>query len=345
MGVLSKADDARWMGAALALGERGRGRTTPNPNVGCVIVNDAKVVGRSWTQPGGRPHAEAMALEQAGAKSRGATLYVTLEPCAHESARGPACADLIATAGIARVVAATEDPDPRTAGKGFDRLRAAGIEVATSVREAEALRSFAGFIARQTLGRPHVTLKLGLSLDGKIALADGSSRWITGAAARAHTHLERSRHDAILVGRGTWEADAPRLDVRLDGLEDRSPDVLILSKNPFVSSEVEKQPDAEHALLDCARSERLWVQSMDSIATLPHGSILIEGGAETAASFLRADLVDRLLLYRAPILIGAGKAAIGDLGLTDLADAHGRWRLTDARMLGSDRLEVYERQR
>ena len=308
------------MGAALALGARGRGRTAPNPNIGCVIVKDERVVGRGWTQPGGRPHAEAMALAEAGEKSRGATLYVTLEPCAHQSPRGPACADLIAAAGVARVVAAAEDPDPRTAGGGFDRLRAAGIEVATGLREAEALRSYAGFVSRQRQGRPHVTLKLATSLDGRIALPDGSSRWITGEPARTHAHLERSRHEEILVGRGTWDADAPRLDVRLEGLEDRSPHIHVLSS----SSEV---------------------NSVESIAALPGDYLLVEGGAETAAAFLGADLVDRLLLYRAPILIGAGKSAIGDLGLGDLAAAHGRWQMLDARQLGSDRLEVYERNR
>lgn len=328
MGLLSRADDARWMGAALALGARGQGRTAPNPNVGCIIVNDGRVVGRGWTQPGGRPHAEAAALAQAGEKSRGATLYVTLEPCAHDSARGPACADMIPAAGVARVVAAVEDPDPRTAGKGFDRLRAAGIAVTTGVGEADALACFAGFIARLRFGRPHVTLKLATSLDGRIALPDGQSRWITGEAARAHAHLERSRHEGILVGRGTWQTDRPKLDVRLEGLEDRSPLRHLLSHRPGERGEGEVRLDAP-----------------ERIADLSVDTILVEGGAETAAAFLRADLVDRLLLYRAPILVGAGKAAIGDLGLTDLAHAHGRWTLTDARMLGSDRLEVYGRQR
>jgi diaminohydroxyphosphoribosylaminopyrimidine deaminase/5-amino-6-(5-phosphoribosylamino)uracil reductase len=336
------------MGAALALGERGRGRTAPNPNVGCVIVNGGRVVGRGWTQPGGRPHAEAMALEQAGEQSRGATLYVTLEPCAHVSERGPACSDLIVQAGVARVVAAVQDPDPRTAGRGFERLRAAGIGVAAGVCEAKARESFAGFLARQRFGRPHVTLKLATSLDGRIALPNGASRWITGEAARAHAHLERSRHEAILVGRGTWEADAPRLDVRLEGLEERAPLRVLLSKTPLVPSEVEGRfSEAVPAPLDFARDEREWVRigSPQEIAALPCDHLLVEGGAETAAAFLRADLVDRLLLYRAPIVIGAGKSAIGDIGLGGLAEAHGRWKLTDARMLGSDRFEAYLRQR
>ena len=320
--------DARWMAAALALAERGRGRCAPNPNVGCVIIRDGIVVGRGWTQPGGRPHAEAMALAQAGEKSRGATCYVTLEPCAHVSPRGPACSDLLVAAGVARVVAAIEDPDPRTAGRGLARLRDAGVAVATGIGAVAARRSMAGFLTRQARGRPFVTLKLATSLDGCIARADGESRWITGPEARAHAHLERARHEAILVGRGTLEADAPRLDVRLPGLEDRSPRRILLST---------RHPGDEDG----------WgsITSPAAIATLPADHILVEGGAATASAFLAADLVDRVLLYRAPILIGGGLPALCDIGLTHLADAHGRWRAVDARQLGSDRLEVYERVR
>ncbi|HWI85296.1 MAG TPA: bifunctional diaminohydroxyphosphoribosylaminopyrimidine deaminase/5-amino-6-(5-phosphoribosylamino)uracil reductase RibD, partial [Sphingomonas sp.] len=220
------------MASAIALGSRGRGRTAPNPDVGCLIVRDGRVIGRGWTQPGGRPHAEAMALAEAGAAAQGATVYVTLEPCAHASARGPACSDLLVEAAPARVVAALTDPDPRTAGEGFARLLTAGIDLIEGVLAADAARSIAGFLTRQALGRPHVTLKLALSLDGMIARADGESQWITGPAARAHAHLERSRHEAILVGRGTWEADTPKLDVRLPGLEDRSPRPVLLSSSP-----------------------------------------------------------------------------------------------------------------
>jgi diaminohydroxyphosphoribosylaminopyrimidine deaminase / 5-amino-6-(5-phosphoribosylamino)uracil reductase len=330
------------MGAALALGERGWGRTAPNPNVGCVIVRGGRVVGRGWTQPGGRPHAEAMALEQAGEAARGATVYVTLEPCAHLSERGAACADLIATAGVARVMVPVQDPDPRTAGRGLERLRAAGIKTVSDLREADALASFPGFIARQRSGRPHVTLKLATSLDGCIALADGSSRWITGEAARAHAHLERSRCEAILVGRGTWDTDTPRLDVRLEGLEHRSPLRVVLSRYPGEG----RGPDLNKEELDPGlRRDDVWIADPRDIATLPCDHLLVEGGAETAAAFLRNDLVDRLLVYRAPILIGAGKPSLGDIGLGDLTDAHGRWTLSDARMLGRDRLEVYVRQR
>ena len=326
----SPAIDARWMGVALALAERTRGRTAPNPNVGCVIVRDGRVVGRGWTQGGGRPHAEAMALGQAGARAAGATAYVTLEPCAHDSPRGPACSDLLIAAGIARVVAALGDPDPRTDGSGLARLRQAGIAVDVGIRATEARRSMAGFLTRRANGRPFVTLKLATSLDGRIALADGSSRWITGPTARAHAHLERARHEAILVGRGTWHADAPTLDVRLPGLAGRSPTRVVLSRRP---------------LADIAAGWR-WITSPAAIADLPNTDhLLVEGGAQVAAAFLAADLVDRLLLYRAPILIGGGLAALGDIGLTDLAAAHGRWACHDSRMLGSDRLDVYERQR
>ena len=314
MGHLTDAD---WMAAALALSERGRGRTAPNPNVGCVIVAQGRVIGRGWTQPGGRPHAEAMALEQAGDNARGATVYVTLEPCAHASPRGPACADLLVAAGVARVVVALGDPDPRTDGAGLAQLREAGIQVSHGVLEGRSRQAMAGFLTRRSKARPHVTLKLATSLDGRIALESGESKWITGPQARAHAHLERARHEAILVGRGTWDADAPTLDVRLAGLEARSPRRLVLSADGDLRTPTD----------------------IASLANVDH--VLVEGGAEAAASFLRAGLVDRLLLYRAPILIGAGKAALGDIGLDRLADAQGRWQLTDARQLGSDRLEVY----
>jgi diaminohydroxyphosphoribosylaminopyrimidine deaminase / 5-amino-6-(5-phosphoribosylamino)uracil reductase len=315
------------MAAAIALGERGRGRTAPNPHVGCVIVRGDAVVGRGWTQPGGRPHAEAMALAEAGAAARGATVYVSLEPCAHESGRGPACANLLAEAGPAKVVIAIGDPDPRTNGLGIERLDSAGIEVVTGPMKEEAERSMAGFFTRVRLGRPFVTLKLAMSIDGRIALASGESKWITGEEARAHAHLERARGDMILVGRGTLEADDPRLDVRLPGLEDRSPRRALLTTGAPVGG---------------------WTRlgSPQAIRTLTGvNDLLVEGGAETAASFLHGDLVDRLLVYRAPILIGAGKAALTDIGIESLAAAHGRWRLAETRQLGSDTLEVYERTR
>lgn len=314
------------MASAIALAGRGRGRTAPNPPVGCVIVRDGRLIGRGWTQPGGRPHAEARAIEAAG-DVRDATLYVTLEPCAHVSTRGPACAGLIAAAKPARVLIALRDPDPRTDGKGIARLEAAGIAVTQGVETDAARAAMAGFLTRQARGRPHVTLKLALSLDGRIALSDGSSRWITGPAARGHAHLERARHEMILVGRGTLDADAPRLDVRLPGLLDRSPRRAVLGRGTT--------PEGWTALRDPAE-----ISALDGVDHL-----FVEGGAGAAAAFLSADLVDRLLVYTAPIIVGAGQPSIGDIGLADLATAHGRWRRIDMRTLGIDALSIYERVR
>lgn len=312
------------MAAALALAERGVGQTGLNPSVGCIIVKEGIVVGRGWTQEGGRPHAEAMALAQAGSAAHGSTVYVTLEPCAHQSDRGPACALLLMDARPARVVVALEDPDPRTAGEGIKALIAAGIAVETGVMASEARRSLAGFLSRMQLRRPFVTLKIATSLDGQIAMADGSSRWITGDIARAHSHIERARTDAILVGSGTVKADAPQLNVRLTGLEHRSPRKVMLGSGNAPDGWGVISAPADIAKLDC-------------------NHVMVEGGAATATAFLKAGLVDRLSLYRAPIFIGAGKACLGDIGLGQLTDAHGLWQLCDSRSLGKDRLEVYER--
>jgi diaminohydroxyphosphoribosylaminopyrimidine deaminase / 5-amino-6-(5-phosphoribosylamino)uracil reductase len=315
------------MAAAIALGERGRGRTAPNPNVGCVIVKDGAVVGRGWTQPGGRPHAEQMALQAAGGAALGATVYVTLEPCAHLSGRGPACADLLIEAGVARVFAAVVDPDRRTYGEGVRRLREAGIQVEVGTRKHDAERSLAGFLARVTLGRPFITLKLAMSLDGKIALPSGESKWITGEDARAHVHLERARADMVLVGRGTYNADRPKLDVRLPGLEERSPRRALLTRGDAVEGWTRIGDPREVFALEAVND------------------LLIEGGSGAASAFLGTDLVDRMLIYRAPVLIGEGRSSVGYIGLERIADAHHRWRLADTRPLGIDRLEVYERAR
>lgn len=318
------ADDARWLRAAAALAARGRQLSHPNPAVGAILVADGRVVGRGVTAPGGRPHAEAIALAQAGDRARGATLYVTLEPCAHVSARGPACADLVAAACPARVVIGCGDPDPRTAGAGIARLRAAGI--ATELHDCPAARdSLAGYLLRTRAGRPHVTLKLATSLDGRIALASGESRWITGAQARAHVHAERARADAILVGGGTLRADAPRLDVRLPGLEARSPRRFVLTRGAA--------PEGWRAVADITAPD-----AFDGAQYL-----YVEGGAGAAATFLAADMVDRLMVYRAPIVIGAGLPCIGDIGLDRLDAAHGRWQLTTQQTLGSDALAIYVR--
>ena len=304
---------------------RARPVSYPNPGVGCIIVKHGKVVGRGWTAAGGRPHAEAAALHQAGEKARGATAYVTLEPCAHRSLRGPACSDLLVEAGIARVVAGVEDPDPRTAGNGLARLREAGIETALLASPA-AEASLAGYLMRARQRRPHVTMKIAMSLDGCIAMASGESQWITGDVARAHVHARRAGADAILVGGGTWRSDKPRLNVRLPGLEQRSPQRAVLTRGV--------PPNGVKV-----------ISTPEQIETLDAFYLYIEAGANIAASFLSADLVDRLEIYRAPIVIGNGYAAVGDIGLGALADAHGRWALEERRQLGSDSFEAYSRLR
>jgi len=314
------------MQAAATLAARGRPLSRPNPAVGAVLVSNGRVLGRGYTSTGGRPHAEAVALAQAGPSAQNATLYVTLEPCAHDSARGPACADLVIAARPARVVIGCIDPDPRTAGAGIARLREAGIAVDV-IDHAGARASLAGYLLRTGEARPHVTLKLAMSLDGRIALASGESRWITGAAARAHVHASRARADAILVGGGTLRTDKPRLDVRLAGLEDHSPERWVLTRGAA--------PEGWQAVSD--------ITAPGAFGAAQY--LYVEGGAQAAAAFLAADRVDRLMIYRAPIVIGAGLAAIGDIGLERLDQAHGRWGLVAQQNLGSDTLDIYDRLR
>lgn len=313
------------MAAAARLSLRARPLSRPNPGVSALVVHEGRVVGRGWTQAGGRPHAEAVALAGLAPElTATATFYVTLEPCAHASGRGPACADLICAARPARVVIGQRDPDPRTSGAGIARLEAAGIAVSL-LGDAPSAASLSGFLTRQRLGRPWVTLKLATSLDGCIALADGTSQWITGETARAHVHARRAQNDAILVGGGTWRADAPRLDVRLPGLEGRSPQRVVLTRGAA--------PEGATAL-----------SSPEAIGSLEGVQYLyVEGGAETAAAFLTTELVDELHLYTAPILIGDGRRALGALGLTTLAEAHGRWQTAERRQLGSDQFTAYLR--
>ncbi|MFN4021092.1 MAG: bifunctional diaminohydroxyphosphoribosylaminopyrimidine deaminase/5-amino-6-(5-phosphoribosylamino)uracil reductase RibD [Erythrobacter sp.] len=315
------------MAAAARGGWRARPCARPNPGVAALVVQSGRVIARGWTQAGGRPHAEAAALAGLAPQTlAAATLYVTLEPCAHVSARGGACADLIVAARPQRVVIGQHDPDPRTSGAGVARLEAAGIETRL-LGDAASAASLAGFLTRQRLGRPWVTLKLAMSLDGCIALADGSSRWITGEPARAHVHARRAQADAILVGGGTWRADAPRLDVRLPGLEARSPQRVVLTRGP-----------APYGMTAIAAPQD--IAGLDGVLYL-----YVEGGAETAAAFLAADLVDELHLYRAPILIGDGRRSLGALGLASLGEAHGRWHLAERRQLGSDEFAAYLRRR
>ncbi|HSF13661.1 MAG TPA: bifunctional diaminohydroxyphosphoribosylaminopyrimidine deaminase/5-amino-6-(5-phosphoribosylamino)uracil reductase RibD [Erythrobacter sp.] len=320
--------DHDWMAATARLAQRARPLSRPNPGVAALVVQQGRVIGRGWTQPGGRPHAEAEALAGLSPATLGdAALYVTLEPCAHQSERGPACADLIVAAKPARVVIGQIDPDPRTAGSGIARLEAAGIPTRV-LEDPSSAASLAGFLTRQTKARPWVTLKLAMSLDGCIALADGTSQWITGDVARAHVHARRAQHDAILVGGGTWRADAPRLDVRLPGLEHRSPQRVVLTRSA--------------ALAECVTT----IAAPGQIAHLDGVQYLyVEGGAETAAAFLAADLVDELHLYTAPILIGDGRRSLGALGLANLSDAHDRWQITECRQLGRDSFTAYWRSR
>lgn len=295
----------------------------PNPAVGAIIVHDGVVVGRGWTQRAGRPHAEAMALAQAGTRARGATAFVTLEPCAHRSPRGPACADALVEAGLARVVVGVRDPDPRTAGRGLNRLRAAGVE-AVALDHAPSRRSLAGYLTRTELGRPHVTLKLALTADGALALPAGQGRWITGETARAHVHSRRALADAILVGGGTWRADSPALDVRLPGLEDRGPERWVLTSRSLPGVRTIATPGA--------------IDAMGGIQYL-----YVEGGAVTAAAFIARNLVDRVELYRAPVVAGGDRDVLSELKLTNLGEPHSPWRQIERRELGSDIFTAYER--
>ena len=338
------------MRAALALARRGLGAAWPNPAVGCVIADAGRVVGRGWTQPGGRPHAETEALRRAGAGARGAAAYVSLEPCSHWG-RTPPCADALILAGVRRVVVAIEDPDPRVAGSGIARLRAAGIAVETGLCAEEAAEINAGFLTRQRLGRPLVTLKLATSLDGRIATRTGASQWITGRPARERGQALRADHDAIMVGTGTVLADDPQLTCRLPGLGHRSPIRVVLDRRLRIPLRARLIAGARQtptwvltlASADPARREAFLAAGASLIDADPDPAgridlaaalaalgrrgitrLLVEGGAHLAAALLRAGLVDRLAWFHAPLLIGAdGTPAIAALGLDTLAGAPG----------------------
>lgn len=348
------------MGHALGLGRRGQGTTWPNPSVGCVIVQGGRVVGRGWTQPGGRPHAETEALAQAGAAAKGADVFVTLEPCAHHG-QTPPCAQSLIDAGVARVVIAVADSDPRVAGKGAEMLRGAGIKVETGLREADARRDLAGYFLRTDEGRPMVTLKLASSFDGRIATATGESKWITGAEARRAVHALRAAHDAVMVGGGTARADDPSLTVRDMGVR-RQPARVVVSRRldlPLMSALARTAgdvpvilchgPDADPALretwegigarlLECAvRGAHL--DMADVLKQLgSHGltRVFCEGGSALAASLIGAGLADRLIGFTAGAVIGAeGLPNIGAMGLSQLAQAP-RYALADLRSVGPD---------
>jgi len=363
---MRQGGDTAAMHAALALARRGLGNVWPNPAVGCVIARDGRVVGRGWTQPGGRPHAEAEALARAGAAAQGATAYVTLEPCSHWG-RTPPCADALIAAGVRRVAAAALDPNP-VAGGGLARLREAGVAVELGLGMEEAAEINAGFFTRLRLGRPLVTLKLATSLDGRIATASGESRWITGAASRERGHLLRATHDAILVGSGTVIADDPQLTCRLPGLAARSPVRIVLDSRlrlPLTArlvAEARQVPTWVVTLdaADHARRQALRDAGVEIIAAEPDDAgrvdvaaalgllgergltrLLVEGGGQLAASLLRGGLVDRLAWFHAPLLLGDdGVPAVAALGLDALAGAPGFERLS-SEAVGDDVLSTF----
>ncbi|MFV0359920.1 bifunctional diaminohydroxyphosphoribosylaminopyrimidine deaminase/5-amino-6-(5-phosphoribosylamino)uracil reductase RibD [Tropicimonas sp.] len=353
------------MRLALALGARGLGNVWPNPAVGCVIVRAGCIVGRGWTQPGGRPHAEAVALAQAGEAARGATAYVTLEPCAHHG-KTPPCATSLVAAGVERVVVATGDPDPRVAGAGLALLRAAGITVETGVLEARARRANEGFLRRVIEGRPLVTLKLAASLDGRIATATGESRWITGPAARREVHALRLRHDAVLVGAGTARADDPVLTVRGLGAA-RQPVRIVAARRLDVPvqgrlfTEMETAPvwlcHGPEAAADLrerwrARGARLFEAAVGDGGLDPQAMLLAlgragltrvfcEGGGALATSLLMAGVVDELVTFSAGMAIGAeGRPALGAMGLDRLGAAP-RFQLDRLCAIGPDAMAVW----
>ena len=355
------------MRAALALARRGLGTVWPNPAVGCVLVKEGHVVGRGWTQPGGRPHGETEALCRAGKGAGGATAYVSLEPCCHWG-KTPPCTEALIGAGVRRVVVALEDPDPRVAGHGIRQLRAAGLNLETGLCREEAAEVNAGFLNRLRLGRPLVTLKLATSLDGRIATAGGESRWISGPEARMRTHALRADHDAILVGIGTVLADDPQLTCRLPGLDNRSPVRVVIDRHLRIP--------ATSRLIGDAHRIPTWIVTVRSTdparrdALLPTGAalidvdpdpegqidlagalgalgargitrLLVEGGAGLATALIRARLVDRLAWVHAPLLIGGdGIAAIVGLGLSGLRGAPGFERLS-TETFGNDMLSIF----
>ena len=354
------------MGVAQRLALRGLGRVAPNPSVGCLIVNAGRVIGRGHTEPSGRPHAETVALAQAGEAARGATAYVTLEPCAHTGKTSP-CADALITAGVSRVVIACQDPDPRVSGRGIERLIEAGVSVALGVGQDDALRANAGFLLTICHGRPLFSLKSATSLDGKIATNTGHSQWITGEDARDRGHLLRATHDAILIGSETALADNPLLSCRLPGMGDRSPLRVILdSSGRTLDSNLElieagatptwvfvaqgaaiTQPPAPHKVFEVAQDIAGRPSALGVAQRLAEEGItrvLIEGGAAIAAAFLQANLIDHVHTFRAPFHIGAdGHASIEAMGLTDLNNAH-RFTRTHLETLGADVYEAFERE-
>ncbi len=351
--------DLSYMKSALALARTGLGRVAPNPSVGCVIVKDHKVIARARTADGGRPHAEAQALAQAGAEAKGSAVYVTLEPCSHQGVTGP-CSDALIKAGVARVVVACTDPDPRVAGKGIERLRKAGIQVDEGLCRDEAEDINKGFFLRLSGKRPLVTLKIASSADGRVATPPGQSPWITSGHARAFGHVERSQHDAIAVGINTVIEDDPQLTTRVPGL-DHAPVRIVFDTNLRVP-DAAKILNGDNVWIVCgpnADNTRRATLEKRNIKLIPANDLtdalrvfaengltrlLVEGGPTLIGSFMEAGLYDRLLWFRAPVAIGEGRDAVADLHLDTLIAA-GALRLSETRRLGIDALEIYQRTR
>ena len=358
----SPQDDQRWMRAALALARRGEGRTCPNPAVGCVIVRNGCLMGRGWTRPGGRPHAETVALNDAGGTAAGATAYVTLEPCSHHG-KTPPCADALISAGISRVVVAITDPDDRVSGQGIERLKAAGITVTTGVLGDEVASFYAAYIRHRLTGLPLVTIKLATSLDGRIALADGTSQWITSAVSRARVHLMRSRTDAIMTSAATVLADNPTLNCRLPGVEGCQPLRVVVSTGLALDPSGNLRQSLDQGPVLHLHSDDLApTDGIEQIRVAAAGNgkpdlsavmralgesgitnVMVEAGGRFAASLIREGLVQRLVWMRSAMLIGHdGLPAIADLGLEKLAEGHDFKRVA-LYPSGPDTVEVLER--
>lgn len=364
------ARDTRFMGAALALARRGLGRVWPNPAVGCVIVGtDGEVLGRGWTQPGGRPHAETEAIRRAGAGARGAVAYVSLEPCSHTGKTGP-CADALIAAGVARVVVATEDPDPRVAGQGLEKLRKAGIDLRVGVCRADAERLNAGFFRRVLSHRPLVTAKFATTLDGRVATHRGESKWITGEAARNWGHALRASHDALITGSSTVRADDPDLTCRLPGMESFSPVRVVMDSRlnmPLTSRIVASARRFPTWVVTCAGASRERLRAFHDLgieiievgpddggrpevgATL-HAlaergitRAMVEGGPHIMATFMRSGAVDRIAWFRAAAIIGGdGLPAVHGFGVDRISQMPHFVR-THSIACAPDSLELYER--
>lgn len=328
------SDDERWMRRALTLAERGRGLTSPNPLIGCVIVRNREVVGEGFHAQAGGPHAEVEALAAAGDRAAGATVYVTLEPCDHTGRTGP-CSVALLDAGVTRVVAALADPNPQAAG-GAERLRSRGVDVEIGVCAADAARQNEVFLHGLAHARPFVVLKCAVSMDGRVAAADGTARWLTGETARARAHQLRAEVDAVLVGSGTVLADDPQLTVRLPDHDGPQPLRVVLDRRGRVPADARVLDDQAPSLVlatDIPQTcKDLWDREVHSL--------LVEGGPTLASAFLAAGLVDRLVLHVAPLLLGPAGLPMTAVGPATLGDA-GRWRLAATEQVGDDVVLTY----